>query len=175
MERKVNAISRVVMIVNDVDEATAFFEKFFGGGCKYEDVSVTHKEYEVRATICMEVGMEIIGPGKSGVAQRYYNVDGVDQLDPNASGGEVSRMLATILRHRGEGVMAIAYDVKSIDTFLSNASKNGINPAYYMMHDVRPRIIKDFYATKEMMIDQRHCYGLPVLLNEVSDTGSQFR
>ena len=104
MERKLNAISRVVMIVNDVDEATKYFTNLFGG-CKFEDVSITHKDYEVRATICMEVGMEIIGPGKGGVSKRYYDVDGVDQLDPGASGGEVSRMLATVLRHRGEGVM----------------------------------------------------------------------
>jgi len=42
MERKLNAISRVVMIVNDVDAATAYFTKLFGGGAKFEDLAKKH-------------------------------------------------------------------------------------------------------------------------------------
>lgn len=131
-------INRVIIVVKDIDKATKFYSELLG--VSFQDASGTNPEFGVRSMVSWDGGIEICSPA-----------------DTQA---EVAKELATYLKNRGEGVLAVVFNVKDIDEATSIAMKKGVN--IIRRTDYREGKVKGFKQITEVHLNPADCHGVYV-------------
>lgn len=137
---KREGISHVVVVVKDIEKAVKLYSELFG--ISFQDVSGVEPEHGVRAMVSWEGGIEICSP-----------------INTKA---DIARELATFLEKRGEGVIAVAFNVKDIEEAATMAVKKGIRIT--RRNDVGKDKVEGFKWVREVHLDPADTHGVYIAL-----------
>ena len=132
---RTEGINRIVVAVHNVEKASDRYSELLG--ISFWDAGV-QEEFGLRALVSWDGGVELVSP-----------------LHPQSD-------VAKFLERRGEGIYAVAFNVRSVEEARAMAKEKGIRVTQELGWNDADR----FKVVKEIVLHPADAHGVPIILFE---------